>query len=71
MFQGSRILAENHWKYDDGSIITYFDWYQSQPYTTATLNNTVVIGMRKIDGYKWRDLPVTAKGAFLCEILLS
>ncbi|CAG2253264.1 unnamed protein product [Mytilus edulis] len=70
MFQGSRKLTDNRWKYNDGSIITYFNWYQSQDYTTGDLNNTVVIGMRTIDSYKWHDLPVTTKGAFLCEILV-
>ncbi|VDI57470.1 Hypothetical predicted protein [Mytilus galloprovincialis] len=71
MFQGSRKLAENHWKYNDGSIITYFNWYQSQAYSSGAQNNIVVIGMRQMDGYKWHDLPVTTKGAFLCEILVS
>ncbi|CAG2230464.1 unnamed protein product [Mytilus edulis] len=67
LFQGSHLIAEEHWRYNDGSIINYFNWHSTQPDSTGNPGQTEVIGMRKSDGYKWHDLWLHDKGAFLCE----
>ncbi|XP_063400257.1 C-type mannose receptor 2-like [Mytilus trossulus] len=67
MFQGSHLIAEEHWRYSDGSIITYFNWHSTQPDSSGNPGQTEVIGMKKFDGYKWHDLWLNYKGAFLCE----
>ncbi|XP_063399445.1 galactose-specific lectin nattectin-like [Mytilus trossulus] len=67
LFQGSHLIAEEHWRYNDGSIFTYFNWYSGQPDSSGTAGQTEVIGMMKIYDYKWHDLWLNYKGAFLCE----
>ncbi|XP_063398536.1 uncharacterized protein LOC134683275 [Mytilus trossulus] len=67
LFQGSHLIAEEHWRYSDGSIITHFNWHSTQPDSSGNPGQTEVIGMKKFDGYKWHDLWLHDKGAFLCE----
>ncbi|VDI05980.1 Hypothetical predicted protein [Mytilus galloprovincialis] len=67
LFQGSHLIAEEHWRYNDGSIFTYFNWHSSQPDSTGKPGQKEVVGMKKKYGYKWHDLWLSHKSAFLCE----
>ncbi|CAG2208817.1 unnamed protein product [Mytilus edulis] len=66
LFQGHHRTAELHWYYNDKSIMSYFNWHPTQPEKTLTYADEI-IGMKRHDGYKWHDIWLYFKGAFLCE----
>ena len=65
-FQGYHYTREEHWYYNNGSIMTYFNWHPSQP-SSGTFHEYEIVGMKKIDNYTWNDLYDHNYGAFLCE----
>ncbi|CAG2190759.1 unnamed protein product [Mytilus edulis] len=67
-FQGSHIAVDELWYYNDGSIMSYFNWAPTQPdmsnYKDGAREN---IAMRTQERYAWFDLWPKYKGNFLCE----
>ncbi|XP_063399501.1 low affinity immunoglobulin epsilon Fc receptor-like [Mytilus trossulus] len=68
-FQGTHLLSEPTWRYDDGSVISYFNWHPSQPDST-TSDTSEYLCMRKSDQYQWHNCWKAMVGAFICEIQL-
>jgi len=70
LIQGISRFTNDPWKYNDGSLMTYFYWHPTQPDITVRIGESEHIGMRPVDGYKWHDLWPHYKGSFICEKLL-
>lgn len=66
-FQGTHLLSEPTWRYDDGSVISYFNWYASQP-DSSRQDTAEYLCMRRSDQYQWHDCWKSMIGAFICEI---
>jgi len=68
--QGKSEFKGDPWRYNDGSLMTYFDWNPSQPESSTNDKYTEHIAMRPQDGFLWHDLWSYSKGSFICEKLL-
>lgn len=70
LIQGMSSFSNGPWKYNDGSLMTYFYWYPNQPDITVRTGQSEHIAMRPVDAFKWHDLWPSFKGSFICEKLL-
>ncbi|CAC5388380.1 CHODL [Mytilus coruscus] len=69
-FQGMHLLSETPWRYNDGSVISYFNWHPTQPDPTAQ-KPLEYLCMKQFYQYQWHDCWGTMKGAFICEIYIK
>ena len=63
IIQGINISSK--WLYDDGSVMTYFDWNAGEGN-----NNEEYIAIHPSHDCLWHDIPSSFQKSFLCEIQL-
>lgn len=61
--QGKRTFST--WTFNDGSPMTYFNWYGPQPDNTSNY-----LAMKGNHNYQWHDIASHYTGPFLCEKLI-